>query len=193
MDEFPSAAASPAPSPAKGRTSAMRRGRGRGLGKGLGRKPNTTSTATHFRRGGGRGRGRGRNKTYTDSRVQAAYERQRELRELYSEVASAVKPALEELADQNLKLLLENPVHHKEVAEYEGLQSQLDAHFAEACRVAETKLKANLGIAKRTFDLNMEFTKQSYIVSPFSLSRRPTELIEWFFSLPIRRSLHFPS
>ncbi|KAH7037741.1 uncharacterized protein B0I36DRAFT_345815 [Microdochium trichocladiopsis] len=166
MDEVPSAAASPAPSPAKGRGSGRGRGRGRGgYGRGTGRKTNTASTATHFSRGRGRGRGRGRIKTYTDSRVQAAYDRQRELRDLYSEVASAVKPALEELAEQTLKAIIEDPSCYREVAEFRVVQKELEARYHQAVRAADSQLSANLAILKSTHELNTIFTHGSYINS----------------------------
>ncbi|KXJ94309.1 hypothetical protein Micbo1qcDRAFT_193514 [Microdochium bolleyi] len=166
MDEVPSAAASPAPSPAKGRGSGRGRGRGRGgYGRGTGRKTNTASTATHFSRGRGRGRGRGRIKTYSDSRVQAAYDRQRELRDLYSEVAGAVKPALEELAEQTLKSIIEDPACYKEAAEFKVVQDELNARFAEACRAADNQLNASLSIIKKTHELNTKFANRSFINS----------------------------
>ncbi|KAJ1335543.1 hypothetical protein MN608_02281 [Microdochium nivale] len=165
MDELPSAAASPAPSPAKGRGSGRGRGRGRGHGRGTGRKTNTASTATHFSRGRGRGRGRGRIKTYADPRVQAAYDRQRELRDLYSEVAGAVKPALEELAEQTLKSIIDDPACYKEAAEFKVVQKELDARFAQACRAADSQLNARLSILKNTHALNIEFADRSFMNS----------------------------
>ncbi|KAI1085654.1 hypothetical protein F5B20DRAFT_11511 [Whalleya microplaca] len=155
MDGTPKAVASPAPNPAKGKAAPGKKASGKGVNKRAGKKQPPVKK-------GGRGKGRGRNKTYSDPRVQAAYERQRELRDLYSEVSSAVKPALEELADQNIKKLIEDPAAHKEVAEYDELQQQLDEQLAAAIRAAEQDLHAKTAIATSTYELDNICTQKKF-------------------------------
>ncbi|KAI1364725.1 hypothetical protein F5Y08DRAFT_201371 [Xylaria arbuscula] len=149
-------AGSPAPSPARGRGGHLRKGMGRGGAKKNGRK----NAAAPKR--GGRPKGRGRNKTYEDPRVQAAYDRQKVLRDLYSEVASAVKPVLEDLADRTVKTLIENPTAHKAVPEYQALQQELDERLDQALRSVDREFNARMAIATREYQLNTAVTERKF-------------------------------
>ncbi|KAI0377822.1 hypothetical protein F5Y04DRAFT_272871 [Hypomontagnella monticulosa] len=167
MASTPKAAQSPAASPAKGKTAAAKKPSGKGVSKRTGRKPVT-------KKGGNRGKGRGQKKVYNDPRTQAAYERQRELRDLYSQVALAVKPALDEIADQSLKKLIEDNFAYKEVPEYLMLQQMLDGHLEQAIQranqeydtrvqVAEDKLQSRTDCAKKTFADSFDYlTEEIY-------------------------------
>ncbi|KAI0105494.1 hypothetical protein GGR51DRAFT_190709 [Nemania sp. FL0031] len=148
---------SPAPSPIKGKVSNLKKAVGRGAAK-----KNARKNAIAPRRGG-RPKGRGRNKTYEDPRVQAAYDRQKVLRDLYSEVASALKPVLEDLADMNVKKLIESPTAHQEVPEYLILQRQLDDYLEEAKRSAEREFTAGTKIALNEYRLNTAVTEKKFI------------------------------
>ncbi|KAI0128543.1 hypothetical protein BJ170DRAFT_693380 [Xylariales sp. AK1849] len=130
MDENTPTAHSPAPSPARGRGGTNRRGH---PGKNFLRK---TAHKAIAKRGGGRGR-RGRNKTYDDPRVQGVYERVKELKDIYTEVASAMKPALEKLADHTLNHMIETPTAHQQVPEYVVLQNELDDRLDHAIHRAD--------------------------------------------------------
>ncbi|KAJ8123315.1 hypothetical protein ONZ43_g706 [Nemania bipapillata] len=149
-------AGSPAPSPIKGKVSHLKKATGRGAAK-----KNARRNVTAPRRGG-RPKGRGRNKTYEDPRVQAAYDRQKVLRDLYSEVASALKPVLEDLADMNVKKLTESPTAHKEVPEFQILQRQLDDRLVEAMRTAECEFTTRATIATREYQLNTAVTEKKF-------------------------------
>ncbi|KAI1154684.1 hypothetical protein F4825DRAFT_410830 [Nemania diffusa] len=149
-------AGSPAPSPAKGKVGNLKKATGRGAAKKNARKNVTTLKK------GGRPRGRGRNKTYEDPRVQAAYDRQKVLRDLYSEVASAIKPVLEDLADVNVKKLIESPTAHQEVPEFQDLQRQLDDRLEEAMRTAEREFITRTAIATREYQLNTAVTEKKF-------------------------------
>lgn len=166
MEDPNQQADSPAPSPAKGRAGTNRRNtttpavpaakpvsrRGRGKpGRGRG--------------GGGRGKGRGRNKTYDDTRVQAAHERQKDLKEIFSEVACAVKPALERLAELNTNRMIDNPSAHKEVAEYRVIQRQLqDQLDARIQSVQGVKYRRD-SLAQTEFEIHNEISHQKFQVS----------------------------
>ncbi|KAI1128083.1 hypothetical protein F5Y10DRAFT_182733 [Nemania abortiva] len=150
-------AGSPAPSPLKGKVSNLKKAVGRGAAKKNARKSVTAPKK------GGRPKGRGRNKTYEDPRVQAAYDRQKVLRDLYSEVASALKPVLEDLADTNIKKLMESPTAHKEVPEYHILQRQLDDRLEEAMRTAEREFTTRTAIATREYQLNTAVTEKKFL------------------------------
>ncbi|KAI0808426.1 hypothetical protein GGR55DRAFT_190369 [Xylaria sp. FL0064] len=150
-------AGSPAPSPARGKLGNLKRGTGRG-----GYRKNGRKNAAAPKRGGGRPRGRGRNKTYEEPRAQAAYDRQKFLRDLYSEVASAIKPVLEDLADGTVKTLIENPTAHKEVPEYQILQRQLDDRLEEAMRSADREFNTRTAIATREYQLHTAATEKKY-------------------------------
>ncbi|CAJ2507015.1 Uu.00g082010.m01.CDS01 [Anthostomella pinea] len=165
MDDSAQPADSPAPSPAKGKPVAPKKTTGRGISKKTARR----AAAANARRGAGRGRGggpgRGRNKTYDSHRVQAAYERQKELRELYSEVAGAAKPALEDLADLTVKKLLENPNAHEEVLEYQILQQQLDDQLAAVIRSADQEFNTRTAITTRQYELNTAVSEKKFLDS----------------------------
>jgi hypothetical protein len=152
-------AGSPVPAPLRGRGGTLRRSTGRGISKKNGRK-----NAIAPKRGG-RPKGRGRNKIYEDSRVQAAYERQKILRDLYSEVAGAIKPVLEDLADTTTKALIENPTAHMEVPEYDIVQRQLDDRLAETLNSINTEFRTKNAIATREYELNMAVTEKKFLVS----------------------------
>lgn len=155
------ASGSPAPSSARG----GRGGAGRKmLGRGGIAKRTARKNAAAPKRGGGRPRGRGRNKRYEDPRVQAAHDRQNFLRDLYSEVASAMKPVLEDLADETVKTLVENPTAHKDVPEYVAVQEELDRRFEEAKHRADREFNNKTGIATREYQLNTCFSEQRFEV-----------------------------
>ncbi|KAI0194963.1 hypothetical protein F4808DRAFT_440968 [Astrocystis sublimbata] len=148
---------SPAASPMRGKLGNLRKVTGRGISKKTARK-----NAAAPKRGGGRPRGRGRNKTYEDPRVQAAYDRQKILRDLYSEVASAIKPVLEDLADVTVKTLTENSTAYKEVPEYHILQRQLDDRLEEVLRAADREFNTRTAIATREYHLNTAVTEKKF-------------------------------
>ncbi|KAI8953972.1 hypothetical protein F4801DRAFT_535079 [Xylaria longipes] len=149
-------AGSPAPSPMKGKLGNLKKATGRGISK-----KNARKNAAAPKRGG-RPRGRGRNKTYEDPRVQAAYDRQKILRDLYSEVAGAIKPVLEDLADGTVKTLTGNPTAHKEVPEYHILQRQLDDRLEEVLRATNQEFNGRTAIATREYHLNTAVTEKKF-------------------------------
>ncbi|KAI4596360.1 hypothetical protein KJ359_005489 [Pestalotiopsis sp. 9143b] len=150
MDEHSPADGSPAPSPARPGRGGWR-GRGRGSGRGgrggaLARKSGIT------KRGGNRGRGRGRNKIYTTPRVQAAYERSKDLREIYSDVSSAMKPALERLAEHTLNQMIADPEFHTKVPEYAAIQNELDDRLKTRLEHLESVEKLRIQMADNRFE-----------------------------------------
>lgn len=99
-----------------------------GKGRGNGRKRGANSAAQKAavkKATGGNGR-RGRFKRFSDPRVQAAYERNRDLKANFSLLAAAVKPFLEELADRSTKRLKEDEHAHEEAEEYDVIQKFLN-------------------------------------------------------------------
>ncbi|KAI6092434.1 hypothetical protein F4821DRAFT_134837 [Hypoxylon rubiginosum] len=154
MGSTPKPAQSPAASPAKGKAAATKKSSGRGVTKRKGRKPAPKK--------GGRGKGRGQKKTYEDPRVQAAYERQRELKDLYSTVSAAVKPALEEIADQSVKNLLQDPDSHRDCPEHDEVKQQLDDQYKHVIDTTETEYKTRLMISQRKLDLETERIRKSF-------------------------------
>ncbi|KAI1144173.1 hypothetical protein F5Y05DRAFT_363880 [Hypoxylon sp. FL0543] len=154
MGSTPKSAQSPAASPAKGKAVVAKKPSGRGVTKRNGRKPAAKK--------GGRGKGRGQKKVYSDPLTQAAYERQRELRDLYSQVALAIKPALDELADETIKEITEDPEAHKEATEYLAVQDELDSRFEEVIRQADRELQVRTELAKREYDLECDRIEKSF-------------------------------
>ncbi|KAK9771126.1 hypothetical protein AB5N19_06445 [Seiridium cardinale] len=159
MDEHAHADGSPAPSPARpGRGGYRGRGfAGRGGGrKALGRK------TTIAKRGGNRGRGRGRNKTYDHPRVQAAYERSKELRDMYSDVSSAMKPALEKLAEHTLNQMIEDPEFHTQVPEYSAIQNELDDRLDATLHRLESEECLRLQTISTKQELEDEISREKF-------------------------------
>ncbi|GKU03261.1 hypothetical protein FLAG1_05727 [Fusarium langsethiae] len=119
----------------RGRGGRGRGGRGRGGGRGGSTAAVSKAATAKVGRGGSR---RGRAKNFADSRVQAAYERQRHLKANYQAVAHALKPALQELAERTIDDAFQNPDKHKHAKEFiplmQELQDNLDAKIAEYTR-----------------------------------------------------------
>ncbi|KAI0017313.1 hypothetical protein F4780DRAFT_610895 [Xylariomycetidae sp. FL0641] len=162
MDDNTQPAESPAPSPARGRGAGGRRG---GRGRGGPAKRAGRGGAVVRRGGRGGGRGRGRHKTYSDQRVQAAYERQKELRELFSEVAGAAKAGLDSLADYTIKQLTDDPDFLRSFPGYDELQQQLFDRYRAAIDAAETEFKTRNTIATREYELNTDVSRRKFLHS----------------------------
>ncbi|KAI2468545.1 hypothetical protein F4781DRAFT_443417 [Annulohypoxylon bovei var. microspora] len=136
---------SPAASPAKAKAAATKKPSGKGVTKRTSRK--TTAKK------GGRGKGRGQKKVYTDPLTQAAYERQRELRDLYTQVALAIKPALDELADQTIKDLTESLDGHENVDEHTFVKDHLDNQLKKTVESIEQEYRTRTSLAEREYQL----------------------------------------
>lgn len=149
-------AGSPASSPAKGKMNNLKKPTGRAASKKNARKN------AGVPKKGGRPKGRGRNKTYEDPRVQASYDRQKYLRDVYSEVAGAVKPVLEHLADQSIKTLMESPTAYQEFPEFQILQRELDERLEKTMRDADREFTARAAIATREYQLNTAVTEKKF-------------------------------
>ncbi|KAK6701752.1 hypothetical protein SNK04_011663 [Fusarium graminearum] len=143
----------------RGRGGRGRGGRGRGGGRGGSTAAVSKAATAKVGRGGSR---RGRAKNFADSRVQAAYERQRHLKANYQAVAHALKPALQELAERTIDEAFQNPDKHKHAQEFiplmQELQDNLDAKIAEYTRrynrdkeLAEHLLKADHYVAQQEY------------------------------------------
>lgn len=166
------AAAPPTPAPSRGRGRGGRgRGRGRGGGRGASQAagvPKTTST-----RGGRGGVRRGRAKNFSDSRVQASYERQRDLKSVYQTVTAALKPALQELAERNVDEILADPDRFRNVDEHLPVISQLQKRLDKALQQTKKRLELDLGVAEKRLNgdqymINQQF-EASLIPSPPSI------------------------
>ncbi|KAI1393915.1 uncharacterized protein F4822DRAFT_29718 [Hypoxylon trugodes] len=143
MDSTPQAAQSPAASPAKGKAPAPKKTSGKGVTKKTSKKPAPKKGVAK----------KGPKKVYNDSFTQAAYERQVELKELYKQVAMAVRPALDEIADRNVKKLTEDLGAHKQVPEYDVLQDQLDNQLKQVIEDAEKHHDLRVRILEHGYEL----------------------------------------
>lgn len=138
--------------------SPTKRGRGRGRG---GATRGAASARARGKPATGR---RGRAKVYDTSRAQAAHERQRDLKNAYSALAAAMKPALEELADRNLDRLKSDFNADKEVDQYRDIISFLDERRQHRLSVLDTKLALSIACQHHQFNAQQEYTKQSFKV-----------------------------
>ncbi|KAH0523626.1 hypothetical protein TsFJ059_008603 [Trichoderma semiorbis] len=139
-----------------------RAGRGRGGGRGAATLSGgiTKSTYTKTGRGGTR---RGRAKSFADSRVQAAYERQRDLKANYQAVAHALKPALQELADRAIEEILARSDLLRFSSEHLPVLQELHDRLEEKLKLFDRQLEANLKLAEGTYDAEQYVLTQEFI------------------------------
>ncbi|KHO00759.1 uncharacterized protein MAM_01537 [Metarhizium album ARSEF 1941] len=155
---------SPAREPAtstrgRGRGGRGGRGRGRGGGRGTSNAAVSKSTAASRGRGGTR---RGRVKNFSDSRVQAAYERQRDLKATYQAVAFALKPALQELAERSVDEMLQRPDSHKQAKEYQPIIQQLREKLDNKLRECDRRLECDLNLAEHSFNADRYVAEKEF-------------------------------
>lgn len=128
----------------RGRGGRGRGGRGRG-GRGGSSAAVAKPPATKTGRGGSR---RGRAKNFSDSRVQAAYERQRHLKATYQAVAHALKPALQELAERSIDEAIQNPDTYRHADEHFPVIRQLQGNLQRKLAEHEHRLNWDLKLAE---------------------------------------------
>ncbi|OAA44783.1 hypothetical protein NOR_03537 [Metarhizium rileyi] len=155
---------SPAREPAtstrgRGRGGRGGRGRGRGGGRGTSNAALSKSTAASRGRGGTR---RGRVKNFSDSRVQAAYERQRDLKATYQAVAYALKPVLQELAERSVDEMLQKPDIYKQAKEYQPIVRQLKEKLDNKLRECDRRLECDLNLAEHSFKADQYVAEQEF-------------------------------
>ncbi|KAM4068094.1 hypothetical protein HRG_009620 [Hirsutella rhossiliensis] len=152
------------------------RGRGGRGGRGGGRGGNSNSATPKQTPNNSSGRAptrRGRVKNFTDMRVQAAYDRQRDLKATYQMVANAVKPALEELCIRQVDQLLDNydpnnqsPDMVRMAAElqqrYDTVIAEHDAALHHKLQGVERRHNAETQIAQQSFEDNIEDLYEQY-------------------------------
>lgn len=158
---------SPAREPAtRGRGRGGRGGRaGRGRGGGRGGASSTSAVSkANFNKPGRGGTRRGRAKSFTDSRVQAAYERQRDLKATYQAVAHALKPALQELADRSIEELLQKTDGHRFAPEHWPVVLELNQRLEKKLDLFNRQLEANLSLAEGTYSAEQYVLKQEFEV-----------------------------
>ncbi|KAI1213494.1 uncharacterized protein F4807DRAFT_411325 [Annulohypoxylon truncatum] len=142
---------SPAASPAKGKAKAKpapAAKQPKGMTKRTGRKPAAKK--------GGRGKGRGHKKTYPDPLTQAAHERQKVLRENFSQVGNAILPGLVLIADQSLEELTSRPDAHEDCDEFITVQETLDALYNERVESIELEHRTRNSVAEREYKLESD-------------------------------------
>ncbi|KJZ72831.1 hypothetical protein HIM_07775 [Hirsutella minnesotensis 3608] len=180
-------APSPATKPAAGSSRGGRGGRGgrgrggRGRGGGRGGKAGVAKTSSGKSTAGKTGSAsqkqdasagnnnttgrpsnrRGRVKNFTDSRVQAAYDRQRDLKATYLTVANAVKPALQELADRTVDNLLDGDDVESQCPEIVRLNADLQEKYDVVVGKHDAHLQHNLDLAERRLRMKDEITQKS--------------------------------
>jgi len=146
------------------------KGRGRGKGKGRGKRKSLAKAKTFagVKKPVPTGR-RGRIKQYNDPRVQAAYERQREVKSAYLSIISHMKPALEELASRNIEKLKKDPEIHKTVPEFDIITEQLDTRLTKVLNEAQADYDKEMALLNLSFEKDREFIGLQHEVSISSL------------------------
>lgn len=172
---------SPAREPAtstRGRGRGGRGGRGRGRGGGRGASNAALSKSTPASRGRG-GTRRGRVKNFSDSRVQAAYERQRDLKATYQAVAFALKPALQELVERNVDEMLQKPDSYKQATEYFPIAHSLREKFDNKLRECDRRLECDLNLAEHSFNADTYVAEKEFQVR-FDFCFPPIQVVQLF-------------
>ncbi|KAK2593407.1 hypothetical protein QQS21_008895 [Conoideocrella luteorostrata] len=159
--ETSSPAREPPTAPTRGRGRGGRGGRGRGRGGGRGASNAAVSKSTPASRGRG-GTRRGRVKNFSDSRVQAAYERQRDLKATYQAVAFALKPALQELAERTVDDMLQKPDSHKQAKEYMPIVEELADRLDNRLRECDRRFDCDMNLAKHSFSAEKYVTEKEF-------------------------------
>lgn len=160
-------------SPAREPTTRGRGGRGRGRGgRGRGNARGGTSSAaltkTTTAKAGRGGSRRGRAKNFSDSRVQAAYERQRHIKHTYQAVAQSIKPALQELAERSIEKLLQDPDAYKNAQEFRPIVDHLDHQLQHKLAEYDRRLENDLNLAEHLHHADNYVAEQE-----FKVCRRP--------------------
>ncbi|KAL7930493.1 hypothetical protein V8C35DRAFT_159251 [Trichoderma chlorosporum] len=138
-----------------------RAGRGRGGGRGASSAASGISKSTYTKTGRG-GTRRGRAKSFADSRVQAAYERQRDLKATYQAVAHALKPALQELADRTIEEILQRSDSHRYASDHLPVLQELHDRLQQKLELFDRQLEANLRLAEGTYDAEQYVLEQEF-------------------------------
>ncbi|EHK18774.1 uncharacterized protein TRIVIDRAFT_112530, partial [Trichoderma virens Gv29-8] len=139
-----------------------RAGRGRGGGRGASSSASGISKSTYTKTGRG-GTRRGRAKSFADSRVQAAYERQRDLKATYQAVAHALKPALQELADRTIEEILQRSDSHRYASDHLPVLQELHERLQQKLDLFDRQLDANLKLAEGTYNAEQYVLEQEFI------------------------------
>lgn len=145
-----------------------RAGRGRGGGRGASSAASAVSKSTFSKSGRG-GTRRGRAKSFADSRVQAAYERQRDLKATYQAVAHALKPALQELAERSIDEMLQKSDSHRSPHENLPVVRELSERLERKLALFDRQLEANLKLAEGTYSAEQYVLEREFEVCfPFN-------------------------
>ncbi|KAH0495420.1 hypothetical protein TgHK011_008975 [Trichoderma gracile] len=133
-----------------------RAGRGRG-GRGASNNAAAGVAKAANNKSGRGGTRRGRAKSFADSRVQAAYERQRDLKATYQTVSYAIKNALQELADRSIDEVLRN----FDLDDYEAT-GELQERLNQKLALFERQFQAKTQLAKETYDSSVYVAEQEF-------------------------------
>ncbi|KAM0436044.1 hypothetical protein ACHAPT_002936 [Fusarium lateritium] len=143
----------------RGRGGRGRGGRGRGGGRGGSTAAMSKAAATKPGRGGSR---RGRAKNFSDSRVQAAYERQRHLKHTYSVIAQALRPALSEFAERAIEEAIQHPEKCKHYNAFAPAILQLKKNLELKLEEHKQRLDKDLELAEHLFNADNYVAEQEF-------------------------------
>lgn len=161
-----SASATPTPTP-----KATPKGKGRGRGrKAVAKKvvvpasvaPPISATTAPRKAAGGR---RGRTKQFDDDHIQSKYERQREIKSCYSELAQILKPALIELADRQIESMKKDANYHKQWPEYTVVTTELQGIADLRKEQADANYTLAIEAEHHRHRVSLEINDQVYHVS----------------------------
>jgi hypothetical protein len=150
-------------SPAKGGRGGRIKGRGgRPATKSKAKTAKVSKAAANPKQGAGRGR---RQKVYEFLKAQAAHERMAELKSQFTQLARAMKPALNELADRTLSKLNNDPAAHDKVPESQDVHQFLDQRLKDTMATADIAHKMQVDTATKMYKLNSRLARDECTVS----------------------------
>lgn len=148
------------------------KGRGRGRKSAAAKKSATAAMASAApaanaanaprKAAGGR---RGRTKQFEDDSIQAKYERQREIKSCFAELAALMKPALIDLAERETDSVKNDPEYHKKQDEYQSITDELSSTLKHRLRQADLCLARQRSAHKKITEVNHYITDASFMVS----------------------------
>jgi len=131
---------------------------------------------------------RGRFKRYNDARVQAAFERQRDLKDSYSNVASALKPILDMIATRTVDKLKEDALHHRRMSDYSIVQGSLDDRLKSRLEQEDRTLAERHSALEKKRQMAEETTRKAFTVRCCLLFRPFSPSCCVGFAIPRNRS-----
>lgn len=151
-----SASGTPTPTP---KATPKAKGRGRGRKAAVNKKATaavaaanvvgaTTATSAPGPKKAVGGR-RGRTKQFDNDKIQASYERQREIKAYYNDLAASIKPALITMAEREIEAIKTDPDYFMRVPEYKAVRDELKRRYDRQIQFSENRCNLDNAVEEK--------------------------------------------